>query len=337
MVKQFVARESGREARRDPVTERAGARRAARAALGGPACCPTPSRSPPTRARALAVLRSPSASDISRLNALSCRELLTCALLLVTSQHRARKTFIDARARTATARKHESEWSRSCSSSRPGSPSTRCIDAVARARAEDAAVSPRAHAVPGGAPSRRRRRASVARAATPRAAGFDAAPARAGPVAAERRALTWPAPSSSTRNALLVTKLPAVALAVHARLVRRSRSWRSACARSGCRSGQQRLPAGAGRPRATSERWRSPPTAADRRPQRRDARRRACLRRRCWADATTWSGVATKRARLARLLSDGPRELERKLAEEKKLTSTCAARSTRTSPRASPS
>jgi cell division protein FtsL len=47
---------------------------------------------------------------MSKVNALLIAMLLTCALLLVTSQHRARKAFIDLERAQAMARKHEVEW-----------------------------------------------------------------------------------------------------------------------------------------------------------------------------------------------------------------------------------
>ena len=47
-----------------------------------------------------------------KVNAVLMSVLLTCALLLVTSQHQARKTFIDLERAEAAARKHEVEWSR---------------------------------------------------------------------------------------------------------------------------------------------------------------------------------------------------------------------------------
>lgn len=45
-----------------------------------------------------------------KLNVLLATMLITCALLLVTSQHRARKGFIDLERAQAMARKHEVEW-----------------------------------------------------------------------------------------------------------------------------------------------------------------------------------------------------------------------------------
>ena len=47
---------------------------------------------------------------MAKLTALLTGMLLTCALLLVTSQHQARKAFIDLERAQATARKHEIEW-----------------------------------------------------------------------------------------------------------------------------------------------------------------------------------------------------------------------------------
>ena len=47
-----------------------------------------------------------------KVNTLLVSVLLTCALLLVTSQHRARKAFIDLERAESVARKHEVEWSR---------------------------------------------------------------------------------------------------------------------------------------------------------------------------------------------------------------------------------
>lgn len=45
-----------------------------------------------------------------KINAVLIAMLLTCALLLVTSQHRARKAFIDLDRAQAAARKHDIEW-----------------------------------------------------------------------------------------------------------------------------------------------------------------------------------------------------------------------------------
>lgn len=45
-----------------------------------------------------------------KFNVLLATMLITCALLLVTSQHRARKGFIDLERAQAMARKHEVEW-----------------------------------------------------------------------------------------------------------------------------------------------------------------------------------------------------------------------------------
>lgn len=47
---------------------------------------------------------------MAKLGALLLSVLLTCALLLVTSQHRARKAWIDLERAQAEARKHEVEW-----------------------------------------------------------------------------------------------------------------------------------------------------------------------------------------------------------------------------------
>jgi cell division protein FtsL len=47
---------------------------------------------------------------VVRLNVLLATMLITCSLLLVTSQHRARKGFIDLERAQAMARKHEVEW-----------------------------------------------------------------------------------------------------------------------------------------------------------------------------------------------------------------------------------
>ena len=47
---------------------------------------------------------------MTKLNVLMATILLTCSLLLVTSQHRARKGFIDLERAQALARKHEIEW-----------------------------------------------------------------------------------------------------------------------------------------------------------------------------------------------------------------------------------
>jgi cell division protein FtsL len=48
---------------------------------------------------------------MAKVNAVLIAILLTCALLLVTSQHRARKAFIDLERAQQMARKHEVEWS----------------------------------------------------------------------------------------------------------------------------------------------------------------------------------------------------------------------------------
>ena len=47
---------------------------------------------------------------MAKLNVLLMTILLTCSLLLVTSQHRARKGFIDLERAQSTARRHEVEW-----------------------------------------------------------------------------------------------------------------------------------------------------------------------------------------------------------------------------------
>lgn len=47
---------------------------------------------------------------MAKVNALLLAMLLTCALLLVTSQHQARKAFISLERAQAMARKHEVEW-----------------------------------------------------------------------------------------------------------------------------------------------------------------------------------------------------------------------------------
>lgn len=47
---------------------------------------------------------------MSKLNVVLMSLLLTCSLLLVTSQHRARKVFIDLERAQATARKAEITW-----------------------------------------------------------------------------------------------------------------------------------------------------------------------------------------------------------------------------------
>ena len=47
---------------------------------------------------------------MAKFNVLLMTILLTCSLLLVTSQHRARKGFIDLERAQATARRHEIEW-----------------------------------------------------------------------------------------------------------------------------------------------------------------------------------------------------------------------------------
>jgi cell division protein FtsL len=48
---------------------------------------------------------------MAKLNAMLIAMLLTCALLLVTSQHQARKAFIELERAQKMARKHEVEWS----------------------------------------------------------------------------------------------------------------------------------------------------------------------------------------------------------------------------------
>jgi len=47
---------------------------------------------------------------MTKVNAVLIAILMTCALLLVTSQHRARKTFIELERAQSMARKHEVEW-----------------------------------------------------------------------------------------------------------------------------------------------------------------------------------------------------------------------------------
>jgi cell division protein FtsL len=47
---------------------------------------------------------------MAKLGALLLSVLLTCALLLVTSQHRARKAWIDLERAQGEARKHDVEW-----------------------------------------------------------------------------------------------------------------------------------------------------------------------------------------------------------------------------------
>jgi cell division protein FtsL len=47
---------------------------------------------------------------MAKVNAVLLAILLTCALLLVTSQHQARKSFIALERAQAMARKHEVEW-----------------------------------------------------------------------------------------------------------------------------------------------------------------------------------------------------------------------------------
>jgi cell division protein FtsL len=49
---------------------------------------------------------------VVKLNAVLIGLLLVCALLLVTSQHRARKAFIDLERAQSLARKQEVEWNR---------------------------------------------------------------------------------------------------------------------------------------------------------------------------------------------------------------------------------
>jgi cell division protein FtsL len=49
---------------------------------------------------------------MAKLTALLIGMLLTCSLLLVTSQHRARKAFIELERAQSTARKYEVEWNR---------------------------------------------------------------------------------------------------------------------------------------------------------------------------------------------------------------------------------
>jgi len=48
---------------------------------------------------------------MAKFNAVLIAMLMTCALLLVTSQHQARKAFIELERAQAQARKHEVEWS----------------------------------------------------------------------------------------------------------------------------------------------------------------------------------------------------------------------------------
>ena len=47
---------------------------------------------------------------MTKVNAVLIAVLMTCALLLVTSQHRARKAFIELERAQSMARKHEVEW-----------------------------------------------------------------------------------------------------------------------------------------------------------------------------------------------------------------------------------
>jgi cell division protein FtsL len=47
---------------------------------------------------------------MAKVNAVLIAILMTCALLLVTSQHRARKMFIELERSQSMARKHEVEW-----------------------------------------------------------------------------------------------------------------------------------------------------------------------------------------------------------------------------------
>lgn len=47
---------------------------------------------------------------MTKVNAVLIAVLMTCALLLVTSQHRARKAFIELERAQAMARKHEVQW-----------------------------------------------------------------------------------------------------------------------------------------------------------------------------------------------------------------------------------
>ena len=47
---------------------------------------------------------------MSKVNAVLIAILMTCALLLVTSQHRARKAFIELERAQSMSRKHEVEW-----------------------------------------------------------------------------------------------------------------------------------------------------------------------------------------------------------------------------------
>jgi cell division protein FtsL len=49
---------------------------------------------------------------VAKLNALLLAMLLLCALLLVTSQHRARKMFIDLQRAQAQARQLDIDWNR---------------------------------------------------------------------------------------------------------------------------------------------------------------------------------------------------------------------------------
>ena len=78
---------------------------------------------------------------MAKLNAVLIAILLTCSLLLVTSQHRARKTFIELERAQAMARKHETEWAQLQLEQTQLAKHSR-IDAVARRDLKMQPVSP---------------------------------------------------------------------------------------------------------------------------------------------------------------------------------------------------
>ena len=78
---------------------------------------------------------------MTKVNAVLIAMLLTCALLLVTSQHRARKAFIDLERAQQMARKHEVEWSRLQLEQSQLAKHSR-VDAVARRELRMQPVSP---------------------------------------------------------------------------------------------------------------------------------------------------------------------------------------------------
>jgi cell division protein FtsL len=78
---------------------------------------------------------------MTKINAVLLAMLLTCALLLVTSQHQARKSFIALERAQALARKHEVEWNQLQLEQTQLAKHSR-IDAVARRELRMQAVTP---------------------------------------------------------------------------------------------------------------------------------------------------------------------------------------------------